>query len=72
MEETNALYSETVRRARENGVADQEAWDSIVDEVVEEYRTQGKIHDDEDTDGLIEELRHRFEEYEGMIREDGL
>ncbi len=72
MEEVNSLYSETVRRARENGAVDQEAWDSIVDEVVEEYRTQGKIHDDEETDGMAEELRHRFEEYEEMIRQEGL
>jgi len=40
--------------------------------VVEEFRTQGKIDDDADTDALAEELRHRYEEYDEMIREKSL
>ncbi len=71
MDNTNELYSVAMARAKDNGVADQEAWDGIVDEVVEQYRTSGRIDDDEDIDALIEELRARFPEYEESVREEG-
>ncbi len=71
MDNVNELYSVASARAKDNGVADQEAWDGIVDEVVEQYRTSGRIDDDEDIDALIEELRARFPEYGESVREEG-
>lgn len=71
MEEINELFSEAKKRAKANGVADQEAWDGIIDEVVEEFRTNGNIDDDGDTEGMEEELRARFGEYEESVKEEG-
>jgi len=72
MEDINQLYREITKRAKLNGVVDQEGWDGIVDEVVEQYRTtEGEIDDDEDTQGMEEDLRARFPEYEEVIRTDG-
>ena len=72
MEDINQLYREITKRAKLNGVVDQEGWDGIVDEVVEQYRTtEGEIDTDEDTQGMEEDLRARFPEYEEVIREDG-
>jgi hypothetical protein len=71
MENINELYSEITKRARANGVASQEEWDGIVDEVVEQFRTDGRIHDDEPTEGMEEDLRARFEEYDADIRQEG-
>ena len=72
MDDVSDVFAEAVLRAKDNGAVDQAAWDSIVDEVVEEFRTDGRIHDDEDTDGLAEDLRNRFGEYEDMVRQQGL
>jgi hypothetical protein len=71
MEDINRLYNQIVARAKANGVVSQEAWDGIVDEVVEEFRTMGNTHDDEETEGMEEDLRSRFPEYEELINERG-
>jgi hypothetical protein len=72
MEDINQLYREITKRAKANGVVDQEGWDGIVDEVIEQFRTtEGEIHDDEDTEGMESDLRARFGEYEEIIREEG-
>jgi hypothetical protein len=72
MEDINQLYREITKRAKANGVVDQEGWDGIVDEVIEQYRTtEGEIDTDEDTQGMVEDLRARFGEYDEVIREDG-
>ena len=72
MEDINQLYREITKRAKANGVVDQEGWDGIVDEVIEQYRTtEGEIDTDEDTVGMEDDLRARFAEYEEVIRTDG-
>lgn len=71
MEDINRLYNEIVKRARANGVTSQEAWDGIADEVVEEFRTSGEIHDDGPTEAMEEDLRLRFVEYEETIGQVG-
>lgn len=72
MEDINQLYREISARAKANGVTDQEGWDGIVDEVIEQFRTtEGLIHDDEPTEGMEEDLRARFPEYEEVMRQEG-
>ena len=71
MEDINQLYREITKRAKANGVVDQEGWDGIVDEVVEQFRTDGEINDDEETQGMQEDLRARFAEYDEVIRGEG-
>jgi len=72
MEDINELFAVIVKRSKDNGVADREGWDGIVDEVIEQYRTEGRIHDDEETEGMEADLRARFEEYEAFIEQEGL
>lgn len=72
MENINELYNEVADRARADGATTQEAWDGIVEEVVEEYRSQGMLDDDDPTEGMEETLRSRFPEYEEKVRQGGL
>ncbi len=72
MEDINKLYREITERAKMNGVVNQEQWDGIVDEVIEQYRTtEGEIDTDEDTEGMEEDLRARFAEYDEVVRQEG-
>jgi len=69
MENVNELYSEISQRAKANGIAVQDAWDDLVEEVVEEFRTNGLIDDDDDTEGMEDVLRERFAEFQEAVRE---
>jgi hypothetical protein len=72
MENVNELYNEVVDRAKADGAVTQEAWDGIVEEVVEEFRSQGMLDDDDPTEGLEDVLRARFPEYDQGVRQGGL
>ncbi len=71
MEDTNKLYREVAERAKANGVTNQEAWDGIVDEIVEEYISEGGISPEEDTNEIVEELRVRYPEFEEQVNQEG-
>jgi SMC interacting uncharacterized protein involved in chromosome segregation len=68
MENVTELYNEVANRAKDLGVADQQAWDEMVEEVVEEYRSQGLTEEDDDTEGGEEELKAMFSRYYSEIR----
>jgi hypothetical protein len=70
MENINELYSDIVERAKATGIANQEAWDDLVEEVVEEYRTNGLLDDDDPTEGMEDVLRGRFGEYHEAVMQD--
>ncbi|MBU0625826.1 hypothetical protein KKF05_05855 [Patescibacteria group bacterium] len=55
------LYNEVCDRARSDGVLSREEWHDLVDEVLEEKRSQMKIEDDDDWQYIIESLQTRFE-----------
>lgn len=57
------LYREAERRAREQGVAARDEWNDLVEEVIEEHRAVGEMHDDEELEDLERVLRERFDEY---------
>ena len=57
------LYNEIADLAREQGASDQETWDDIVEEVVEDHMDLGEIDLDEDTEAMKETLRSRWPEY---------
>ncbi len=63
MENTNELYNEIANRARDTGVTDQEAWDEIVEDVVEEFRTEGLTEEDDDTEGDEDALKMMFPKF---------
>ena len=71
MENINELYNDICERARESGVTTQEPWDDLVEEVVEEYRTNGLIDDDDPTEGMDAVLKGRFEEFHNQLLDEG-
>ncbi|NBS41142.1 hypothetical protein EBS80_00595 [bacterium] len=62
-----SLFGEVVERGREQGVSDQEAYHTLVNEVVEDHRSLGEIHDDSPTDDLVEQLRGRWMDYKEAL-----
>jgi len=71
MENINELYNDIVERARAHAVTNKEAWDDLVQEVVEEYRTNGLIDDDDPTEDIEDTLQARFSEYHEKVMEEG-
>lgn len=61
------LFTEVADRAREEGVTNQEAWNDIVEEVIDEKNEFGEMHPDEDIGVLKEMFRGRWGEYQKTI-----
>lgn len=57
------IFNEVKERAREEGAYSKEAWDDLVEEVIEEHRSVGEMHDDEDLMRLKDEVQERFGEF---------
>ncbi len=69
------LHEEVVLRAREQGVATQEAWNETVEQILDEHANWGEMDIDDDLTGIREALQARWEEFEkglqgGTISED--
>jgi hypothetical protein len=71
MENLNELYNDICERARASATVTQEVWDDLVREVVEEYRTNGLIDDDDPTEGMEDALYARFPEFHDLVEEEG-
>lgn len=63
------LYYECRERADSEGAMSQEEWDSVVDDLLEEKREAGELHDDDDVTAIREALQSRFEETEESVPE---
>ena len=50
-------------RALSQGVGTREAWDAMVDEVIEDHVDLGQMDSDQDTENWKEVLKHRWQEY---------
>jgi len=61
------IFAEVVSRGREQGVTTQVAFDDLVEEVIEEHRSLGEIHDDEPTEDMEEQLRDMWSRYVEML-----
>lgn len=57
------LFQEAADLAREQGVSDEAMWAEVVDEVVEGHLALGEFDEDEDIEGIREELRKKWGEY---------
>lgn len=57
------LYAEISDLARDQGVASREAWDEMVDDVVEDHLDLGELDLDQDTEGMKDVLRTRWQNY---------
>ena len=69
------LYEELVERAREAGVNAEEAWNELVEEVLDEHINWGEVDIDDDITGIREALQERWKEFSkglqgGEISED--
>lgn len=62
-----SLFEEVVERGREQGVASQGAYDELVDEVIEDHRGVGEMHDDSPTEDLEAQLRGRWADYKEAL-----
>jgi len=73
------LFEEIADLAREQGVADQETWDGMVEEIIEDHLALGEIDLDEDVEGIRKTLRLKWATYKdeesveavGGIKEEG-
>jgi len=62
-----AIFEEVVERGREQGVTEQEAYDELVKEVIEDHRSVGEIHDDSPTEDMAEQLRGRWSDFKEAL-----
>ena len=62
-----ALFQEIVEKGRAEGINDQEAFNDLVDDVIEQHRDWQETHDDASTDGMGEAMRGRFADYKAAL-----
>lgn len=62
------VFREIVARLEEEGAFSREAYDDLVEEVIEEKLEQGELSDDNDTPLYIERLKARWPEVEEMLQ----
>ena len=61
------IFEEIVERGRELGVASQEAYNELCDDIVTEKLEVGEMDEDSNTIGLVEQLKNRWSEYREML-----
>jgi hypothetical protein len=65
------LFEEVVQRGITDGVTGNEAYEMLVDEVLEDHLAVAEMHDDQDTEGWADALKARYGEYEVRLEEGG-
>lgn len=63
------LFEEVVTRGRDQMVNDKEAYDMLVEEVIGDNVDLGGLDIDQDTEGMEDHLKARFDEYLARIAE---
>lgn len=66
------LFAEICDLARDQGIADAEAWDGLVDEVMDSHRDLGELDDEQDTEGMKEILKMKWDQYRRLNAADGI
>lgn len=62
------LFAELKDRARAEGAYSQEAWDDLVEEIIDEHVRVGEIEDDDELQSMREALRARFPDFSAEIK----
>ena len=57
------LFQEIIEAGRAQGVAEQNAFNDLVEDVIEKHRRVGEIHVDSSTKGMQEHLQNRWQDY---------
>lgn len=68
-----SLYQEVLSRGKDEGIFSEEGFRELVEEVIEEHREWGEIHDDDPTEGLelwVGECWPRYQEDTGITAEE--
>lgn len=63
----NEVFERIVEEGLMHGVHTQESFHQLVDDVIEDMRRYGELHDDQNLEGHIDALKARFSEYEGRL-----
>ncbi len=64
------LFAECVELAREQGIADKESWETLVEEVISAHLDLGELNLDQDLEGARAELTARWDEYVQLSAEE--
>ncbi|MFA5945500.1 MAG: hypothetical protein WC802_01125 [Patescibacteria group bacterium] len=65
------LFEEVVSAGVEQGINEESAYFDLVDEVIEEHREIGELHDDQGLDAHADVLKARFAEYMKRLEAQG-
>ena len=63
------IFEDVIERGIGLGVATQEAFNKLVDEVIEAHREVGELHDDQNLIGDEEVIKERWGEYQTRLNE---
>ncbi|MFH1632205.1 MAG: hypothetical protein ABIA47_04315 [bacterium] len=61
------LFDEIVERATEEGVADQEAFNQLVESMLEDKSGVGELDVDQDIESMEDAIKARWDEYSAML-----
>jgi len=61
------IFDEITARCLEAGVASQNAFDGMIEEVIENHRSVGEMHDDSGTEDMEEQMRGRWSDYQEIL-----
>lgn len=62
-----ALFEEVVKRGIAEGVANQEAYNQLVSDIIEGHRRVAELHNDQDLEGSEDVLEARWPEYQKRL-----
>ncbi len=65
------LYEEVVAAGIEQAVNEESTYFDLVDEVIEEHREIGELHDDQNLDAYADVIKARFANYMKRLEEQG-
>ena len=61
------LFQEIVETGRAQGVATEEAYNELVEQVIEDKRSEGEMHDDNPTEGFEAQFREKWPAYKEAL-----
>ena len=62
-----SLYEEVAERAREQGVASEDAWKELVEEILDERINWGEVDIDDDVTSMREALQEKWKQFEESV-----
>jgi len=63
----NELFEEVVERGLQEGIDDYRGYKNLVDDVIEQHRSVGEIHDDSPTEAMEDWIEGRWPQYQERV-----